>query len=520
MQLFDKITPEARETIQWYVRNYADWNTHLDAAGIVKFWEQYKSQYLFRLFGEQLILSKEVTYKKDINELEDELDEALFWYESKGYKFVQAFKQLMAQGGIYQYHDYLDDLITLCALAENIYHGKSFSLPLPNGKELSVNEGCKVSRILGKIAAELNLPGYEEFRIAHSQVLNQKQLKGMLYLSIHPLDYMTMSDNDCGWSSCMSWMDEGEYRRGTVEMMNSPMVVVAYLANPKDNMNLNGFKWSNKKWRELFIINSDIITGVKGYPYQNSFLETIVCDWLRELAITNLGLEYYDKIVTYHNYRDFDFEDRTYNIRFYTDAMYNDFGSRSHLAYLNPNANNPKNMCFNYSGPSMCMHCGQETDNFDGESCMICGNCDDSRRCDECGDRYDRRDLYELDGCFYCEYCYNNMAITCDSCQNDHHCNDITEVCLARANPDGTHTIYTDIVANFCSDCLHKIVNNHLKSADCKIYEHNQGWRYCPYVLIDDCTEDTLKYIFKFDTVEEALNWQGFTNSFITVSDI
>ena len=38
-----------------------------------------------------------------------------------------------------------------------------------------------------------------------------------------------MSDNNSGWESCMSWRNNGCYRRGTVEMMNSPYVIVAYL---------------------------------------------------------------------------------------------------------------------------------------------------------------------------------------------------------------------------------------------------------------------------------------------------
>ena len=75
-------------------------------------------------------------------------------------------------------------------------------------------------RVLSKIATAYNLPGFEDFRIAQSLVTNQANLKGYITLSIHPLDYMTMSDNNCGWDSCMSWQEEGCYRQGTVEMMN------------------------------------------------------------------------------------------------------------------------------------------------------------------------------------------------------------------------------------------------------------------------------------------------------------
>ena len=72
---------------------------------------------------------------------------------------------------------------------------------------------------------------WEEIRLAHSQIFNTNKMTGTLCLSIHPLDYATASDNDNGWSSCMSWRDDGCYRMGTVEMMNSPMVICAYFAS-------------------------------------------------------------------------------------------------------------------------------------------------------------------------------------------------------------------------------------------------------------------------------------------------
>ena len=31
--------------------------------------------------------------------------------------------------------------------------------------------------------------------------------------------------------------------------------------------------WNSKKWRELFIVNEDIISAVKQYPYENDFFE-------------------------------------------------------------------------------------------------------------------------------------------------------------------------------------------------------------------------------------------------------
>jgi hypothetical protein len=122
-----------------------------------------------------------------------------------------------------------------------LYNDKeSLSFVSPkDGSKVTITLGMKFMKALGKVVEAYNLDQemFEEFRIAHSQILNDKKLSGRLCLSIHPLDYMTMSDNESDWGSCMSWREGGCYRRGTVEMMTSPVVVVAYLKSEID-MNL------------------------------------------------------------------------------------------------------------------------------------------------------------------------------------------------------------------------------------------------------------------------------------------
>ena len=74
----------------------------------------------------------------------------------------------------------------------------------------------------------------EDFRIYISQLLNTRAFTGNLCISIHPLDYITMSDNSYGWTSCMSWLKKGNYAGGTVEMMNSDN---AYILKVKSHLN-------------------------------------------------------------------------------------------------------------------------------------------------------------------------------------------------------------------------------------------------------------------------------------------
>ena len=141
-------------------------------------------------------------------------------------------------------------------LATNSYSiGEPFEVNLPDGKILKVQKGTKPLRVLAKMAQAFNLEGFEEFRLTHSRILNQKKMTGELCLSIHPMDFMTMSDNNSNWESCMSWSDYGCYRRGTVEMMNSECVVVAYLRAKEDMKVSEDLYWNNKKWRCWFFFD-------------------------------------------------------------------------------------------------------------------------------------------------------------------------------------------------------------------------------------------------------------------------
>lgn len=506
MALIDKITVGEEEGMLRWIRWYASPSTLVDKTKLLQYWQPAKEN-LVQIFGGELILSKEVKFQMGIEELENLIDEQVLNYHSKAMDFVRAFNEkLISCGAPFEYYNCLSQLLWTHTLASNTYEGDNYALPLPNGKTLMINHGCKVSKILGKIATEFNISGYEDFRICHSQALNQKMLKGKLCLSIHPLDYMTMSDNDCGWESCMSWAEEGEYRRGTVEMMNSPMVVVAYLA-ADDPYAIGSLNWSNKKWRELFIINSDIITGVKPYPYHNEHLEKMVCDWLKELAMQNMGWMYFDKLITYSHRREFRFNGDEFVIGFETDTMYNDFGTREHIGYIGINA--PKAIWHNYSGESQCMHCG-EVGEFEGEQDLVCYSCDDSARCYECGDRYSRENMYQLDGDWYCEYCYDNIAQECTICEENHHTNNCYDLYLGRVHPDDPTKaqIFNGSRINVCDHCFDMLkdhaaewVNKYLKPS-AEMHDFTDYWTHYYWFNVTDLTSEGLQ-LFGYENIQD-----------------
>lgn len=435
----------------------------------LRLWDSAKSKYLFKLFGgKDLILHRPVQVKKSDYDLYLECKKKLWVHP-----FYKVISKLVQSGQPLYGQSKLLELFTFDSLIMNIYNGNSFSLPLPNGKTYRVEQDIKTMRALGRIAKEFNIPDFEDFCIVHSQILNQKKVDGNLYLSIHPLDYLTMSDNASNWTSCMNWKHTGEYRMGTVEMMNSPCVVVAYVTNDRDPyylFNDDNARWYNKRWRELFIVDKGIITGIKGYPYKSRELERVVADWLRELAKENLDWDYDDKYYIYYNnstLNDFPKELGKARIIFKANVMYNDFEvGNQHRGYFNIDEIKSRldwyeQFIFNYSGFAECMNCGKKLDAsaVPDSDAVFCYDCEEHNyfKCVHCGSVFVDEDnghwLNSTD--WICEDCYENYYYCCNNCAEDIQEEDTRGVYIIFDK----NTFTPDKPLYLCPDCYESFKN-------------------------------------------------------------
>ena len=483
MGIYSKLSDEELKMFRSYITDYGprDYDTATREVAspetLLRFWVEAKSKFLYKMMNNQLILRKNIKFEKNHDQMMDEISVLTDRYhpECGSKEFISAYydaihnieietsqwaeKYTNELGYVLAYwpdeirKEYEEKsqvsraLFKLCSsecLASNRYEGPSVVINFPNGKSYTLSTGAKTIKAIGKIAEGFNLSGYEEFRIAHSQKLNDKLIEGTLCLSIHPLDYLTMSDNDCGWTSCMSWFEKGEYRQGTVEMMNSGCVVVAYLESTT-NMVIRGGEWNSKRWRELFVVDENVLAGIKGYPYWHGGLEEHVLHWIKELAETNLGYSYEDEISTY--------ETGNHNtIFFHTNQMYNDFYS-NHKIIMSKNYGG-EDYHINYSGVSQCLCCGEPLyDNYDNESNVYCNDCDSSYHCYNCDGSYRIDDMFYVDGEYYCEWCYDEYTEDCAVCGERHVSDDHYRVCLAL----GPDKIYEQFSMFVCNSCLNEL---------------------------------------------------------------
>lgn len=422
MNLFDVIPENERYLIDSYINECAEVNSNRESLDyILRIWAKNKEK-LYGFLGNQLQIKKKIEYTMPKETLVDNMRN-LFANDSQFnsiyVKFREWFKSENIPLDIKENVCLLREIFSYYTFADNYVNMFCYNNPIkiqvPSGKIITIQDGAKPIRIISKIAKEFNILTDEEIeyiRIKHSQVLNQKTIKGTLVLSIHPLDYMTMSDNASGWSSCMSWQEGGCYRRGTVEMMNSENVVVAYIEGeqPMKIWTPEGTKeWNNKKWRQLFVVNDEIISSVKSYPYFNEELTISALEWLSDLLEVNGGINFCK-----HNFifGDRDIYDahfsNDYSFNFYTHDMYNDFFTTTHYARVS----DPEVTYYEieYSGPTECMNCGSINSYFDDDDAVLlcCEDCYESEHCDCCGCR--NIDLYELDGSYYCDECYSERA--------------------------------------------------------------------------------------------------------------
>jgi predicted Zn-ribbon and HTH transcriptional regulator len=552
MDIFDRLPQEDIELINGYINNYGggdDDSSYMplsDMRRFLRFWNTNKAPF-YKMFGEQFILKKEICFDKDPDVMEEELDEAIRYGEAIVCRFRNHFESYINGLNIdydlrYELRRFVSDLDMLI---RNEYNGEPLVIPgevTVDGKPFQINRGAKAIKMLGKICKAVGfsltmykcpncghyeetdlynpnhcpycfsnatryeqIDGYEYFRRAHSLVLNQKKLRGNLCLSIHPLDYITMSDNDCGWQSCMQWMEEaGDYRLGTIEMMNSAYCVVAYV-EAKDQMYLwnSQVKWNSKRWRQLLMITPEMLLGNKQYPYFSDDLQGAAMKWLRDLANNSECIcvenakrygPYEIEALQIMNNRYNKVGTREVYVHFWFDYMYCDIYDYR-MAFISTNAKS--RIEYNLSGPAVCTNCGDII--YKDSECDVephwttCRSCNDMWRCTSCGEWHHGDAYYAEDSDEpYCYYCYENELERCEICGDRvTHTEGIYINLLP--NADEEHECYNwNFIIDVCQYCMR---SSDFKALFGEISVMRDMWgRERNVVCIENITDEGLDY--------------------------
>ena len=414
MQPFDCLNENDKEVIKQWCINYANVEPQ-SIEKILSTWNKNKRT-LFRAFGKKLQISFPIHQKVNSS-----------YRHSKWRKLYSPFI-VYDKGDLYYYktdprnHIFINNLVewlrdewanelpisTIRNILEYtkycyIESGKTSTdkVFINNNKDkiLKIPQNTKIMRAIRKILEYYSFPymdSFNKWRDDISVINTDREIDAELVLSINPVDFITMSDNRSGWTSCMSWIDEGSYSTGTIEMLNSNVAVVAYLQN-RQPFTYNNLVIPNKSWRTLVFIHKDILLVGKHYPYQSEVLAKIILDKVQKVVKNNLGWKY-----QYHNqlYRDmirsydnnyireyFQRLDSGHKIYVYTNVMYHDIIEDHSVDYWCCRNRVKKNLYLNLSGPATCMCCGKLIDPKKTNiltSKKYCNDCEESYQCAGC----------------------------------------------------------------------------------------------------------------------------------------
>lgn len=499
--------------IENYVRNYGlldvrDSSPFQGVKSLLNPWFNSKSKLLFNIFGDKLILEKEVVFKKKEKEL---------WKEYSYNKAIQYFitclirdlkKEIYHKFSSIDYTRGLEKirntiLSSPSAMLENRCScSHSFIFP-ETGKTLQWTESTKTLKVLKAIAEYYNLKEeYESFRIAHSQILNARSFSGTLCLSIHPMDYFTLSDNNNGWSSCLRWQgsgrgDGGEYRAGTLEMLSSPTAIVAYLRSSSNTLEFSSpegtrQQWNSKKWRMLCLIDENCLIANTQYPVEYDDANRITLEWIKELVENATGFQYEDspkKIDISNCYRGYCEEeesDTEVSFSASTTLMYNELERQ--LVFLKKTIANG-HYIVEFSGTAHCLCCGEEVNSADS---LLCECCSSTRKCDACEERYLLDELtVTREGYRYCEDCYAENIHNCRMCKTSVHREEAKELYLAVHNKTTTNLNREELVF-VCEDCFTKMYENKIIMKIKKTFPLQFQGTYNRYFIDPAVAPDTL----------------------------
>lgn len=438
MQPFDKLTNENIDFIKAYIDSYANAKVD-DLRPVLNVWNKNKRT-LFKALGGELQVKIPIEVPRNTLIYHNQLNKIYYSYpittvyemcdflESNYIK--NTIRNEFVSGAIEYLIRETNDINTVRSFSRmlshtNVEEGKTvrdYEFPHYN---LTIRQGTKIAKAIQRVLKVAKYPDmhlFEDWRNAISNLNANRSVKANLVLSINPIDYMTMSDNNCDWSSCMSWTKDGMYSTGTIEMMNSNVAVVAYLESDTP-YEVCGMFAPNKSWRTLLFVHKDIMIVGKNYPYYHEGLCQAVLHHMSKLVKHNLNWDYSFKNQLYHDLIHFEsnefvradlsrqkmryksrYQDgkwthtNRHKILCYTRLMYNDMICDRETSYWCYRNKVDKTLFLNLSGRATCMCCGEyiydEWDNPRNEDCTlkVCHHCRNNNHCVYCNKVYQNKE--------------------------------------------------------------------------------------------------------------------------------
>lgn len=272
-EMLSQVNIEGLERLILHLSNF-DENSRINIREHLNNWAKNKS-HLYLAFGNKLKLEKEV-----------ELDFSGDSTYVKG--LISKFYQEITRAKVKRF-------LKSCSNAEIVMNCLNRNTSFENVK---FRAGDKISRCIGKILDLYDITPAEKdsILIKFSMLIQSVKVKGSAVLSIDPIDYITMSENNSNWESCHSM--SGCYRTGPFAYLQDGSTAISY-AKPKDDCIFTygdgkTLAYSNKNWRQIVLFSKELkyATQLRQYPYTSQANQSTVANIVMNVLNAKSGLNY------------------------------------------------------------------------------------------------------------------------------------------------------------------------------------------------------------------------------------
>lgn len=125
--------------------------------------------------------------------------------------------------------------------------------------------GQKTTRVIGKLCQKYGVDKQTRYNSVSTQLfdaLSPKETRKKGLLSVHPCDFLEMSNKDNNWSSCHNLRDGG-YQSGCLSYMNDSTTMIFYTVD--DNVTDN-YRMAPKRNRQVFCYAEGMLLQSRLYP--------------------------------------------------------------------------------------------------------------------------------------------------------------------------------------------------------------------------------------------------------------
>jgi hypothetical protein len=264
--------------------------------------------------------------------------------------------------------------------------------------------GQKSSRIIGKLCRQFRVDRHTRYNSVFAQLadaLNPMQMQKTAILSVHPCDFLEMSNKDNTWHSCHG-LDGGSYQAGCLSYMTDGVSMIFYTVDEGVKCDFHKVPRRN---RQMFFYSDGMLLQSRLYPNDSgnelmeqyrSLVQKVIARCLGVPDLWTLKIKRDEVNECYETVEG--------------SRQYPDYGYQGNLSVLKGAAPTGK---IQIGHPSLCVCCGESYN-----SGYLKCRCEEVVVCQDCGETVPRHNAKYMEGAFHCNACLH-ICVACGKLTRD-----------------------------------------------------------------------------------------------------